>query len=45
MRVTELADLMQSPASFNARNPNEGTPEKEAELYLERRRQVKQKSS
>jgi excisionase family DNA binding protein len=42
VRVTELADLMQSPANSHARNPNQDTPEKEAELYLDRRRQVKQ---
>ena len=40
VRITELAALMQSPANSNARNPNESTPEKEAELYLDRRRRA-----
>jgi hypothetical protein len=36
VRTNELADLMRSPANTNAGNPNESTPEKEAELYLDR---------
>jgi hypothetical protein len=40
VRITELAALMQGPANSNAGNPNESTPEKEAELYLDRRRQA-----
>jgi hypothetical protein len=43
VRITELAALMQSPANSNAGNPNESTPEKEAELYLDRRRQAGRK--
>jgi hypothetical protein len=40
VRIAELAALMQSPANSNAGNPNESTPEKEAALYLDRRRQA-----
>jgi hypothetical protein len=45
VRVTELAQLMDCPANSNAGNPNPVTPEKEAELYLDRRRRMKRKNS
>ena len=35
---------MNYPANSNAGNPSPVTPEKEAELYLDRRRQVKRKN-
>ena len=38
VRTTELAKLLGTPANSNAGNPGEATPEKEAELYLDRRR-------
>ena len=44
VRVTELTQLMNWPANSNAGDPSPVTPEKKAELYLDRRRQVKQKS-
>jgi hypothetical protein len=44
VRVTELGQLMSCPANSNVRNPSPATPEKEAELYLDRRRQGKRKN-
>jgi excisionase family DNA binding protein len=37
VRTTELAELMGTPANSNGGNPSGATPEKEAELYLDRR--------
>ena len=45
VRITELAELMGTPANSNGGNPSEATPEKEAELYLDRRRQAGRKRS
>jgi hypothetical protein len=43
VRTTELAELMGTPANSNGGNSSEATPEKEAELYLDRRRQAGRK--
>ena len=43
VRTTELAELLGTPANSNGGNPGEATPEKEAELYLDRRRQADRK--